>query len=64
MMSFSNIDLSTIIYFVGIIVIVIAVFGILSFIFKHLIHWFARGCGCIVFVVLAYFVLHIVLKIF
>jgi hypothetical protein len=34
----------------------------LSFIFKHLIHWFARGCGCIVFLVIAYFVIHIVLK--
>ena len=61
-MSLSNIDLKTIIYFAAIIVAVIVVFGILSFIFKHLIHWFARGCGCIVFVVLAYFVLHIVLK--
>ena len=61
-MSLSNIDLNTIVYFAAIIVAVIVVFGILSFIFKHLIHWFARGCGCIVFVVLAYFVLHIVLK--
>jgi len=61
-MSLSNIDLNTIVYFAAIIVAVVIVFGVLSFIFKHLIHWFARGCGCIVFIVLAYFVLHIVLK--
>ena len=63
-MSFSNIDLNTIIYFAAIIVAVVVVFSILSFIFKHLIHWFARGCGCIVFLVLAYFVVHIVLRLF
>ncbi|HEY9153155.1 MAG TPA: hypothetical protein VIN60_09750 [Anaerolineales bacterium] len=61
-MSFSNIDLNTIIYFAAIIVAVIVVFGILSFVFKHLIHWFMRGCGCIVFLVLAYFVVHVLLK--
>jgi protein-S-isoprenylcysteine O-methyltransferase Ste14 len=60
---FSNIDLNTIIYFAAIIVAVVVIFGILSFAFKHLIHWFARGCGCIVFIVLAFFVLHVVLKI-
>ncbi len=41
-MSFSNVDLNTIIYFAAIIVAVVVVFSILSFIFKHLIHWFAR----------------------
>jgi hypothetical protein len=63
-MSFSNVDFNTIVYFAGIILLVIVVFGILSFIFKHLFHWFARGCGCIVFLVLAYFVVHIVLRLF
>jgi len=63
-MSFSNIDLNTIIYFAAIIVAVIIVFGILSYVFKHLIHWFARGCGCIVFLVIAYFVVHVLLKLF
>ncbi len=61
-MSLSGIDLNTIIHFAAIIVVVIVVFSILSFIFKHLIHWFARGCGCIVFLVLAYFVIHVLLK--
>ncbi len=61
-MSLSGVDLNTIIYFAAIIVVVIVVFSILSFIFKHLIHWFARGCGCIVFLVLAYFVIHVLLK--
>ncbi|MGA7192187.1 MAG: hypothetical protein WBW94_01060 [Anaerolineales bacterium] len=61
-MSFANVDFNTIVYFAGIILLVIVVFGILSFIFKHLFHWFARGCGCIVFIVLAYFVVHVLLK--
>ena len=61
-MSLSNIDFNTIVYFAAIIVAVIILFGILSFIFKHLIHWFARGCGCIVLIVLAYFVVHVLLK--
>jgi xanthine/uracil permease len=61
-MSLANVNLSDIIYFAGVIVIVIAVFGILSYLFKHLFHWFARGCGCIVFLVIAYFVIHVVLK--
>jgi len=61
-MSFSSVDLNTIIYFAAIIVAVVVVFSILGFIFKHLFHWFARGCGCIVFVVLAYFVVHVLLK--
>jgi len=61
-MSFTNIDLNTILYFAGIVVAVIIVFGILSFVFKHLFHWFARGCGCVVFLLLAYFVVHVLLK--
>jgi len=61
-MSIAGVDFNTIVYFAGIILIVIVVFGILSFVFKHLIHWFARGCGCIVFLVLAYFVVHVLLK--
>ena len=61
-MSFANIDLNTILYFAGIVVAVIIVFGILSFVFKHLFHWFARGCGCVMFLLLAYFVLHVLLK--
>ncbi len=61
-MSFSNVDLNTIIYFAAILVVVVVVFSILSFIFKHLIHWFARGCGCVVLLVLAYFVLHVLFK--
>lgn len=63
-MSLAHIDFNTIVYFAGIILIVILVFGILSYIFKHLIHWFARGCGCIVFLVLAYFVVHVLLRLF
>jgi len=61
-MSIAGVDFNTIVYFAGIVLIVIVVFGILSFVFKHLIHWFARGCGCIVFLVLAYFVVHVLLK--
>jgi len=61
-MSIAGVDFNTIVYFAGIILIVIVVFGILSFVFKHLIHWFARGCGCIVFLMLAYFVVHVLLK--
>ena len=63
-MSFSNIDFNTIVYFAGIILIVIVAFGILSYLFKHLFHWFARGCGCVVFLILAYFVLHVLFKLF
>ncbi len=61
-MSISGVDLGTILYFAAIIVIVIVVFGILSYIFKHLIHWFASGCGCVVFLVIVYFIIHFVLK--
>ena len=63
-MSLANVDLNTIIYFAAIIVAVVVVFGILSFVFKHLIHWFARGCGCIVFLVAAFFIVHILLRLF
>jgi hypothetical protein len=63
-MSFSNIDFNTIIYFAAILVAVVVVFSVLSFVFKHLFHWFARGCGCVVFLVLAYFVLHVLFKLF
>ena len=63
-MSLANIDFNTILYFAAIIVAVVVVFSILSFIFKHLFHWFARGCGCIVGIVILYFVVHVLLKLF
>ena len=48
-MSLSGIDLNTIIHFAAIIVVVIVVFSILSFIFKHLIHWFRAAADALCF---------------
>jgi len=38
---------------------VMIVLGILGFIFKHIFHWFARGCGCVGTIILVLIVLRV-----
>ena len=48
-MFLANIDLNTILYFATIVVLVIIVFGVLSFVFKHLFHWFDAAAVALCF---------------
>jgi hypothetical protein len=57
-----SVDLSTlssIFWIIFLLVGVMIVLGILGFIFRHIFHWFARGCGCIGLVLLAVIVLKV-----
>ena len=57
------IDLNLVFWVVGILVLIILVFGIFRFFFRHLLHLFFRGCGLILLVAVVLFVLH-ALKVF
>ena len=59
----SMIDLNLVFWVVGILVLIILVFGIFRFFFRHLLHFFFRGCGFILLVVVVLYVLH-ALKVF
>jgi hypothetical protein len=59
----SMIDLNLVFWLIGILVLIILVFGIFRFFFHHLLHFFFRGCGLILLVAVVLFVLH-ALKVF
>jgi hypothetical protein len=40
-------------------IVIIVLFGIFRFFFRHLMHLFMRGCGLILIVVVALYVLHL-----
>jgi hypothetical protein len=44
---------------VGILVLIILVFGIFRFFFRHLLHLFFRGCGLILLVAVVLYILHV-----
>ena len=62
-MSIDLSSLNSIIWIIGLLVGVMIVLGILGFIFRHIFHWFARGCGCIGAIILVMIVLRM-LRIF
>ncbi len=55
----SAIHLSTFVWLLVIGVVIIVVFGIFRFFFRHLIHLFFRGCGLILIVAVALYLLHL-----
>jgi len=55
----SMIDLNLVFWAVGILVLILVIFGIFRFFFKHLLHFFFRGCGFILLVAVVLYVLHI-----
>ena len=54
----SMIDVNLVFWVVGILILIIVVFGIFRFFFRHLLHLFFRGCGLILLVAVVLFVLH------
>ena len=55
----SMIDLNLVFLVVGILVLIILVFGIFRFFFRHLLHLFFRGCGLILLVAVVLYILHV-----
>jgi len=55
----SMIDLNLVFWVVGILVLIILVFGIFRFFFRHLLHLFFRGCGLILLVAVVLYILHV-----
>ena len=55
----SAIHPSTFVWLLVIGVVIIVVFGIFRFFFRHLIHLFFRGCGLILIVAVALYLLHL-----
>ena len=55
----SMIDLNLVFWMVGILVLIILVFGIFRFFFRHLLHLFFRGCGLILLVAVVLYILHV-----
>ena len=55
----SAIHLSTFMWLLVIGIVIIVLFGIFRFFFRHLMHLFMRGCGLILIVVVALYVLHL-----
>ncbi len=57
-MSFDFSSLNSIAWIIFLLFGVMIVLGILGFIFRHIFHWFARGCGCVGLVILLVIALH------
>jgi hypothetical protein len=55
----SALNLNSMLWLAAAIVVVLIVFGIFRFFFRHLMHLFFRGCGLIVIVVGLLYVLHL-----
>jgi hypothetical protein len=56
---FSMVDLHLVFWLVAILVVIVLVFGIFRFFFRHLLHLFFRGCGFILLVAVVLYILHI-----
>ena len=54
----SAIDLHSILWLVGLIVVALIILGIVRFFFRHLLHLVFRGCGVLLLIILALIVLH------
>jgi hypothetical protein len=55
----SALHLSPLVWLVVFIVVVVTAFGIVRYFFGHLMHLFFRGCGLILIVIAALYVLHL-----
>ena len=55
----SALHLSPLAWLMAVIVVILVVFGIFQYFFRHLIHLFFRGCGLIIIVAIALYVLHL-----
>ena len=62
-LDFSMINLNLVIWVVGVLLLIIVIFGIFRFFFRHLLHFFFRGCGFILLIAAVLFILH-ALKVF
>ena len=49
---------SNLVFWVGVILVIILVFGLVRFFFRHLLHFFFRGCGFILLLAALLYVLH------
>ncbi len=58
-LDFSMINLNLVLWLVGILVLIVVVFGIFRFFFRHLLHFFFRGCGFILLIAAVLFILHL-----
>jgi hypothetical protein len=58
-----SIDLSMInanlVFWVVAVLVIILIFGIVRFFFRHLLHFFFRGCGFILLIAALLYILHI-----
>jgi hypothetical protein len=52
------IDLGQLFWVVAILVVAILIYGIFRFFFRHLLHFFFRGCGFILLIAAVLYVLH------
>ena len=52
------IDLNLVFWVVAILVLIVVIFGIFRFFFRHLLHLFFRGCGFLLIVAAVLFILH------
>ena len=55
----SSLQLSPVLWLVALIVVVLVAFGVVRFFFGHLLHLFFRGCGLILIVAAALYILHL-----
>ncbi len=55
----SSLHLSPILWLLALVVVVLVAFGVVRFFFRHLLHLFFRGCGLILIVAAALYVLHL-----
>ena len=59
----SAIHVSPLVWLLAFIVVFLVAFGIVQSFFRHLLHFFLRGCGAILVVIVLLYVLHL-LKVF
>ena len=52
------IDVGQLFWVVAILVVVILIYGVFRFFFRHLLHFFFRGCGFILLIAAVLYVLH------
>jgi hypothetical protein len=54
---------SNLVFWVVAILVILVIFGVIRFFFRHLLHFFFRGCGLILLIAAILFILH-ALKVF
>ena len=51
-------DLHSLFWLVGLLIVVLIILGVVRFFFRHLLHLVFRGCGLLLLVILVLIVLH------